>query len=87
MTPDRALDLAGRTDHEPVLRRVDARTMAVHEYATIVDHGRGRLFATTLRFGGGLGDQAAGVGRNVCAQGLLESWASWFVSGAATDVR
>ena len=84
VSPDRALDLAGRTDHEPVLRRVDARTMAVHEYATVVAHGRGRLFATTLRFGGGLGEQAVGFGRNVCAQGLLEAWAAWLASGGST---
>jgi hypothetical protein len=82
--PDRALDLSGRTDHEPVLRRVDARTAAVHEYATVVAHGRGRLLATTLRFGGGLGEQAASFDRNVCAQGLLEAWATWLVGGNAT---
>jgi hypothetical protein len=55
--------------------------MAVHAYAAVLPHGAGRLLATTLRFGGGLGEQAAGLGRNVCAQGLLEAWLGWLAEG------
>ncbi len=87
VTPDRALDLAaldldavaarGERPYERVLTRVDARTGAVHAYAAVLPWGEGRLFATTLRFGGGLGEQAAGLGRNVCAQELLATWLRW----------
>ncbi len=77
LAPDRALDLEGRCDHDPILRRVDARTMVLHEYATTFEHGRGRVLATTLRFGGGLGEGASGIARNVCGQGLLAAWLRW----------
>ena len=88
VAPDRALAtgealasagtaLRGVPPHERVLTRVDARTAAVHAYAAVLPWGAGRLFATTLRFGGGLGDQAAGLGRNVCAQELLANWLGW----------
>jgi hypothetical protein len=90
VTPDRALDLGSldlgafdlaAQDAAPILTRVDARTMAVHAYAASLPHGAGRLLATTLRFGGGVGEQAAGIGRNVCAQGLLEAWLGWLAEG------
>jgi hypothetical protein len=68
--------------HERVLTRVDARTAAVHAYAAVLPWGDGRLFATTLRFGGGLGDQAAGLGRNVCGQELLANWLAWLARSA-----
>jgi hypothetical protein len=90
VTPDRALDLEGapglgtapnhaEPPYERVLTRVDARTAAVHAYAAVLPWGEGRLFATTLRFGGGLGEQSAGLGRNVCAQELLATWLRWLV--------
>jgi hypothetical protein len=93
VTPDRALDLRlapdlgagptqGERPHERVLTRVDARTAAVHGYAAVLPWGEGRLFATTLRFGGGLGEQAAGLGRNVCAQELLAAWLRWLAPAA-----
>jgi hypothetical protein len=78
VAPDRALVMgAAGGPLERVLTRVDARTAAVHAYAAVWPWGGGRLFATTLRFGGGLGDQAAGLGRNVCAQELLANWLGW----------
>ena len=49
----------------PVLRRVDARTFAVLDYATeAVFPGGGRLLLTTLRPHGGLGDQPDGLLRH-----------------------
>ncbi len=80
LSPDRALELEDGRDHTPILTRVDARTMAVHAYATTFEHGRGRVLATTLRFGGGLGEQASGIARNVCGQALLGAWLRWLAA-------
>jgi hypothetical protein len=55
----------------PILRRLDARTMAVHDYAAELLLGSGRLLVTTLRFEGGLGDQPLGIERNTAAAYLL----------------
>jgi hypothetical protein len=80
LSPDRALDTSAAGEHAPILRRVDARTMALHDYATVLPRGHGRLLATTLRFGGGLGEQAAGIEASVCSQALLEAWLRWLAS-------
>lgn len=77
LSPDLALAVDPAIEQRPILRRVDARTMAVNDYATVVRHGRGRLLVSTLRFGGGMGEQALGLGRNVCAQELLLAWCTW----------
>lgn len=65
----------------PILRRVDARTMAVHDYAVEVVWGAGRLIVTTLRFEGGLGEQPRGISRNTAASYLLNCWARYFLGG------
>lgn len=77
LSTDRGLAVDSAVEQRPILRRVDARTMAVNDYATVVRHGRGRLLVSTLRFGGGMGEQALGLGRNVCAQELLLQWCTW----------
>ena len=72
LTPDRALETAGlNAPCEPILRRVDARTALVHDYAIEIEIGAGRAIFTTLNFSGGRGDQALGIERNPNAAFLL----------------
>ena len=58
----------------PLLRRLDARSLDLHEYAAVLHWGRGLLIATTLRLQGGLGDQPAGISRSPAAAYLLACW-------------
>jgi hypothetical protein len=71
---DYALDTAGYPGAEPVLRRLDTRTMAVHDYAAELPFGDGRLIITTLRLEGGQGDQPLGISRSPAANYLLAGW-------------
>lgn len=72
---DCALDTsAARVAASPILRRVDTRTFAVHDYATELRWGAGRVIVSTLRFAGGHGDQPAGLHRNTAASYLLRCW-------------
>lgn len=74
-----APDLALPPLATPLLRRLDARTMAVHDYAGIAEDGR--LVVSTLRFAGGLGDQPTGLSRQVAAQYLLYCWLRYLQGG------
>lgn len=56
----------------PILWRVDSRNMATHAYLAQARTGRGHLWATTLRVGGGQGTQPGSLGANVAGQRLLE---------------
>jgi hypothetical protein len=64
----------------PVMRRLDARSFAMHEYILEAAVGAGLIVATTLRLQGGLGAQPSGFRRNVagCAlyRGLISRLAS-----------
>ncbi len=72
LVPERLQEaLGGEADVRPVLRRVDARSFAVHDYLVDVQVGAGRMLATTLRLAGGLGDAPAGIARNVAGFWLL----------------
>ncbi|HEU4327566.1 MAG TPA: glycoside hydrolase [Roseiflexaceae bacterium] len=71
--PDCALDTGG-APAEPILRRLDTRSMAVHDYATACRWGTGRLIVTTLRLEGGQGEQPLGLGRSPAANHLLSCW-------------
>jgi hypothetical protein len=68
---DRALALDGHPEAEVLLRRIDTRSMATHAYIARLPLGRGHLIASTLRFGGGHGEQPAGIERNTAAAHLL----------------
>jgi hypothetical protein len=81
VAPDCALDaslqLLSRPDLKgtsPLLRRLDTRSLDLHEYAVVLHWGQGRLIATTLRLQGGLGDQPAGISRSPAAVHLLACW-------------
>ncbi|WP_198347876.1 hypothetical protein [Plantactinospora sp. KBS50] len=75
LAPDLALDAAAWPGEvRPLLRRVDTRTAAVHEYAVELAYGAGRLIASTLRFDGSRGDQPLGLRRNTGAAYLLGRW-------------
>ncbi len=70
--PERMSELLGTdTAIQPVLRRVDARSLRLHDYLIDVRVGEGRLLATTLRVDGGLGDAPSGIARNVAGLWLL----------------
>jgi hypothetical protein len=72
---NRALDTSrGADPTTPILRRLDTRTMQVHDYATELSWGRGRVIVSTLRFEGGHGDQPTGISRNTAAAYLLHCW-------------
>jgi hypothetical protein len=81
-----ATDCALDTDkldrpHHPILRRLDARTVAVHDYATEIEWNDGRLIVSTLRFEGSQGlansTQPLGIARNIAASYLLRCWAKY----------
>lgn len=55
----------------PIMRRLDARLFTLSEYLVELQFGTGRMFATTLRFGGGAGDQVQGLSANVAGRWLL----------------
>jgi hypothetical protein len=65
----------------PLLRRIDARTMAVHDYAALLPWDSGQLLISTLRFTGGLGDQPSGLSRQVAGQYLLSRWIHYLQGG------
>ena len=71
---DHALDTAALAGANPILRRLDARTMHVHDYAAEIAWGRGRAIISTLRFEGGAGDQPLGISRSTAAAYLLWCW-------------
>lgn len=74
MATDLALDTAALPGARPLLRRVDNRTGQLHDYATEVRHGFGRLILSTLRVEGSRGDQPLGLRRNTGAAYLLSRW-------------
>lgn len=74
MATDLTLDTTSTPGCRPILRRLDARTMAVHDYAAEFPLGKGRLIVSTLRFEGGLGHQPVGIKRNIAAAYLLSCW-------------
>ena len=57
-----------------IFRRLDGRTMAVHEYAAELAWGAGRLIVSTLRFESGVGEQPSGISRSPAASHLLSCW-------------
>ncbi|HNP85992.1 MAG TPA: glycoside hydrolase [Kouleothrix sp.] len=78
---DCALDLVGYTGQwQPLLRRLDARTMFVHEYAAELQVGNGRAILSTLRVEGGQGAQPLGIARNTAAAYLLWCWARYLAA-------
>ncbi len=72
LIPERVQEVLGaEAVVQPVLRRVDSRSLRVHDYLIDVTAGRGRMLATTLRVAGGLGDSPSGIERNVAGLWLL----------------
>jgi hypothetical protein len=64
-------DLKGTS---PLLRRLDTRSLELHEYAVVLNWGQGRLIATTFRLQGSLGDQPTGISHSPAAVHLLACW-------------
>lgn len=81
LATDLALDTQNVPHHLPLLRRLDARTMALHDYATEASLGNGRMIVSTLRFMGGLGNQPTDITRQTAAQYLLSLWVGYFQKG------
>ncbi|MDW8290370.1 MAG: hypothetical protein RMM06_06570, partial [Armatimonadota bacterium] len=72
--PERIGDvLEGDVQIQPVLRRVDTRSLAVHDYLVDITMGEGRMLATTLRLAEGLGSAPSGIAQNVAGLWLLYS--------------
>lgn len=63
--------LPGITDLRGLLHRLDNSQFTVADYVIEARVGKGHLFATTLRFQGGLGDQPAGLRFNLAGRWLL----------------
>lgn len=82
MATDYALKSAKLPGARPILRRVDARTAAVHDYAVELELGTGRVIVSTLRFEGGLGQQPVGTPRNTAAAYLLSCWVRYLARRA-----
>jgi hypothetical protein len=69
---DYALETTGWSDEvQPLLRRLDARQFTLLDYLCEARIGAGRVIASTLRFGGGSGDQPLGLRRNPAGRYLL----------------
>lgn len=58
---------------QPILRRYDCRRWNSHEYFAEYQCGNGQIFASTLRFEGGMGKQPLFFSGNFLAQHLLDS--------------
>jgi hypothetical protein len=75
LAPDCALDTSGfHANFNPIYRRLDMRGMELFEYAVELEWESGRIYATTLRFHGGLGDQPNGLRFCPAGQHLLANW-------------
>ncbi|MCA9906316.1 MAG: glycoside hydrolase, partial [Anaerolineae bacterium] len=61
-------DVTGVT---PILRRLDVRLFTLSDYLVELRIGSGIALASTLRFGGGAGDQVHGLDANVAGRYLL----------------
>lgn len=83
LATDLALDTHALVHHSPLLRRLDARTIARHDYATEVPLGEGRMIISTLRFMGGLGNQSTEITRQTAAQYLLSCWVAYLQQGGS----
>ncbi|MBN1202489.1 MAG: hypothetical protein JXJ20_11580 [Anaerolineae bacterium] len=82
LDPARLADvLPDITDVRWLLRRLDNSQFTVADYLAEARLGTGRLFATTLRFQGGLGDQPAGLRFNLAGRWLLRQILEALVSG------
>ncbi len=57
----------------PIMRRLDARQFSLLDYLVEIQIGQGILLASTLRFGGGAGDQVNGLQQNIAGRYLLSS--------------
>jgi hypothetical protein len=75
---DCALDLSAFDQPwSPIFRRLDARSMRLHEYAAELAWGDGCMIVTTLRFEGRQGAQPQGIARNTAAAYLLWCWVKY----------
>jgi hypothetical protein len=61
------------------MRRLDARSMRLFDYAVEIAWGNGRAIVTTLRFEGGAGDQPLGISRSTAAAYLLRCWVRYLL--------
>jgi hypothetical protein len=84
---DCALDLSAfEQPWTPIFRRLDARSLRLHEYAAEIAWGAGRLIVTSLRFDGGQGAQPLGIARNTAAAYLLWCWARYLQTFERSNV-
>jgi hypothetical protein len=72
--------LANVSRINPILRRLDARQFTLLDYLVEVKIGQGTLLASTLRFGGGMGDQVNGLRHNIAGRHLLALMMSYLLT-------
>ncbi len=72
------------TQVRPIIRRLDARQFTLLDYLAELHIGAGTLLASTLRFGGGMGDQVNGLQANPAGRHLLHAMLSALLPEAAS---
>jgi hypothetical protein len=85
LATDGALDTAQLANAQaitPIMRRLDARQFRLLDYLVEVKIGTGTLLASTLRFGGGVGDQVQGLKANIAGRHLLALMLQYLVGQA-----
>lgn len=79
LATDYALDTSALHQHfgaenvTSIFTRIDARLFDQSDYLVEIQHGQGRLYATTLHYQGGAGDQVQDFSTHYAAQDLLNS--------------
>jgi hypothetical protein len=79
LATDHAFDTAALRDKfgvesvTPIIERLDARLFDIAEYLVEIKLGGGKMFASTLSFTGGAGDQVHGLASNIAGRWLLSS--------------
>jgi len=72
------------TDVKPIIQRLDARLFTTLDYLVELQIGEGKILASSLRFGGGAGDQVNGSQNNIAGAYLLQQM-MWYLLGSEGD--
>jgi hypothetical protein len=70
-TPQLIAEMPAINRIQPLIRRLDARQFRVLDYLVEVQIGAGTMLLSTLRFGGGMGDQVNGLKANIAGRHLM----------------
>lgn len=70
---------------KPIFRRLHARHFTILDYLVELQIGEGTVLASTLRFGGGAGDQVNGLRANIAGSHLLNEMLSYLYKVAQPE--